>query len=45
MRLWMNALGYTLILIALFERTYQIKKVYGKVVKHNQLTANITNFW
>ena len=42
--MWLTTLGYSFILTAMFERTWQIRRVYGKVVKGNQLTATVTSF-
>jgi hypothetical protein len=44
-RIWTTTIGYSMILTAMFERTWQIRRVYGKVVKGNQLTATVTNFF
>ena len=44
MRIWLTTLGYSLILTAMFERTWQIKRVHGKVVKGNKLTTHVTGF-
>jgi hypothetical protein len=45
LRVWTTTLGYSFILAAMFERTWQIRRVYGKVVKGNQLTITVTNFF
>ena len=44
-RIWSTTLGYSLILTAMFERTWQIRRVYGKVIKSGQLTSQVTNFF
>lgn len=43
-RIWTTIIGYTFIIIAMFERTWQIHRVYGKVVKENHLVINISSF-
>ena len=43
-RVWLATMGYSLILTSMFERTWQIKRVYGKVVKGTKLTVNVTSF-
>lgn len=44
-RIWLTTMGYCMILTAMFERTFQIKRVYGKVFKNNQLTATVAGLF
>lgn len=45
-RVWLTCLGYTLILVAIFERTFHIFRVYGRVYKSSKLVnANLTKLW
>ena len=44
LRVWFTTIGYSLILTAMFERTWQIKRVYGKVMKGTNLAATVTGF-
>jgi hypothetical protein len=44
-RIWLTAMGYSLILTAMFERTWQIKRVYGKVLKGKNLATTVNGFF
>lgn len=42
-RQWLTCIGFTLVFAAMFERTFRIHRVYGRVFKQNKLTGNITS--
>ena len=39
----MTCIGFTLVFAAMFERTFRIHRVYGRVYKQNKLTGNIAS--
>ena len=41
-RIWLTCLGYTIVLSGVFERTWHIYRVYGKLYKSSKLTVSVT---
>jgi hypothetical protein len=42
-RQWLTCIGFTLVFAAMFERTFRIHRVFGRVYKQNKLTGNISS--